>query len=324
MRATPAAFVIAMILFPTLWVSGAPAGREDPSTYRLFLEPLLEKGFGGVAYDLDYDEGGGWTGLSRLEFPHIPLEAGAVLGLTFGSEEHRRWMIELEAAHSVVSVTGEMNDYDWDQLSGYAPWLWSSTSSKDSTVSWHVSASVAWTVLWNSPWQLALYGMYRYDDMSHVEDGITGWQYASDGSLYVFDETTPDVLEYSLASHMIGVGILGEVAVTNAVSFQVRAAFTPVHISDRDDHVLRYKLSTAEGWGAGVYVVAGARWRLPQMGPSLRPYLALDGKVIYYVVDTTQRQEFYAGPYQGTIYTDIGHTVTATQFSLALRVGFLL
>ena len=328
------AVVIAFMAVLAAPAWAAPPADKGSDGVRFFVEPILQKGFGGVAYDLSFSQGGGYTGLSRLEFPQLALEAGLVAGFSISQGEKREWLVEASVMHSTLAFAGSMNDYDWTQYLAYPKVPISYTYSQDSTVSWHASLEAAWTLAFAKPWSLALYGTYRYQDLSHVEDGYTGWQYVPDATAdgvvpVVVSSTTPDVLEYTLSSHTIGVGLMGDLAPLPGFSLELRAAFTPVYVSDSDDHKLRTKLSTASGWGSGFYGDMRAKYLLSRSS-GVTPYFALEGELIYYVVSTTQTQYWYGngdaangGPGQGTLITDVGHVITSTQYQVGLRFGLM-
>lgn len=165
-----------------------------------------------------------------------------------------------------------------------------------------------------------------------MEDSAKGWQYAWNATagaydLYVISDSTQDVLEYSLTSHTLGLGVLADFAVAPGFFLSIIASYAPVYISDEDDHKLRTKLSTSTGWGHGLYADLRAVLRLGRIG-GVTPYLGLDGSVIYYVVETTQRQYWYGnadaanGAPQGTVVTGVGHVVTSAQLDIGLSMGF--
>ena len=326
--------VVAILVFAlagAFTASAAPADRDAPLQVSFLFEPVIQKGFGGTAYDLSFPAGSGWTGLSRLEFPELALEAGGTVGITIDRGGRREWLIEAGATHSTFAISGSMNDYDWMQPGSYPRIPFSFTYCDDTTVSWRVSADAAWTVASAGPWLFAAFGMYRYQDTRHVEDTVTGWQYDWSATPYTLSYgylPDADVLEYSLTSHSLGIGLLGEVAVTSAFSLQLRAAYTPVYVSDRDDHKVRTKLSTAEGWGNGIYANLRARYRLAPIGRAVTPYIALDGELVYYVVDTTQTQYWYGNQDPptpaGYQVTGVGHVITSLQYGIGLRIGFLV
>jgi hypothetical protein len=122
-------------------------------------------------------------------------------------------------------------------------------------------------------------------------------------------------------------GLLADLQGFPGFTVELRAAYTPVYVSDRDDHKLRTKLSTAAGWGNGIYGDLKATYQLPQIAKGLRPYLALEGQIIYYVVSTAQTQYWYGnadasnGAPEGTLITGVGHVITCAQYQVGLRLG---
>jgi hypothetical protein len=325
--------VILVLLFLSGMVGWAQTtANEKTLTVNFFVEPLLQKSFGGTSYDLSYDEGSGYTSLSRLEFPLDSLEAGAVAGISIERGGKRKWLIEAGATHSILSISGTMNDYDWTQYESYPKIPSSYTYSQDSTESWNASLDAAWTFASAGPWSFSLYGLYRYQYTNHVEDSATGWQYDWDSTtsaydLYVISDSTSDVLEYSLTADTFGAGLLVDLQGFPGFTLELRATYTPVYVSDRDDHKLRTKLSTASGWGNGVYGDFRATYQLPQIAVGLKPYLALDCQITYYVVSTTQTQYWYGnadasnGSPEGTLITGVGHVITCAQYEAGLWLG---
>ncbi len=318
------------ILSTLLFILGVARGWADVN---FFLEPKLQKGLGGTSYDLSAPQGGGVTDMSRLEFPQFSLEAGAVLGLSIGHDGNREWLFEAGIAHSTFPISGTMNDHDWEQYLGYPRIPFSYTESQNSTVSWHASFEAAWTLATAKPWSIALYGTYRFQSISQVEDTATGWQYvwnstANAYDLYLVSIPTSDVLEYTLSSHQLGLGILADLDGFPGFLLELRAAYTPVYVSDQDDHKLRTKLLTASGWGNGLYADIRASLQLGQIADGVTTYLALEGELIYYVVSTIQTQYWYGnadasnGAPQGTLITGIGHIVTSEQYQIGLGMGF--
>ncbi len=324
--------MLALLLVSGMDGGAAALPSEDAVAVNFFIEPLLQKGLGGTAYDLSFDEGGGTTGLSRLEFPQLSLEAGALLGLSVNRGTRRVWLFDAGISHSTFPMSGTMNDYDWTQYAEYPKVPFSDTYSTDSTVSWHASFEAAWTFATADAVSFSLLGMYRYQSLSHVEDSATGWRYVQTGpttyDLQPVSISTPDVLEYTLTSDSFGLGFLADLEAFSGLHVELRACYAPVYVSDRDDHKLRTKLSTASGWGNGLYADLKVVYRLPKIASSVTPYVALDGEVVYNVVDTTQTQYWYGnadaanGAPQGTLITGVGHVITSTQYQLGLRIGF--
>jgi len=327
------ASVVLVLIFAALCAGAAPNTSQDESRVTFFVQPLLLKGLGGTAYDLSFPTGGGQSGLSRLEFPMASLEAGVTAGFSVEQNGKRAWLFEATVAHSTLPWHANMNDYDWSGLSGYPPIPWSYTYSTDTTTTLRASAEAAWTFASFGPLSLSLYATYHYQYASHVEDTLTGWQYvavtpATTPPSYNpvwFSDPTTDVLEYTLTAHEPGLGLMADLQVLTSLSLELRAAFTPVFISDTDDHKLRTKLSTASGWGAGVYANFQGKYQFPRYYKDFSTYIALDGELISYYVSTTQTQYWYGSADsvpQGTLQTGIGHVVTSTQFQVGLSFGF--
>jgi hypothetical protein len=327
-----------LIVLAILTLSAAVAGAEPVDTQgqlSFLVEPLIQKVWGGSAYDLSADAGSGISVQSRLEFPTTHVEAGVSLGVAMNEAERQKWMILASVATSAFATTGTMNDSDWTLYPGYPRVPWSYTESTDTTTSIQASAEAAWLIASTGPVSLSLYGYYRFQYASHVENGITGWQYVwntgiSAYDLYTVSSSTKDVLEYSLMENAPGIGFLAGLRILEGWSAELRAAYTPVYISDRDDHKLRTKLSTAEGWGNGVYLDLRTSYELKPVFGSVVPYIALDGSLIWFTASLLQTQYWYGnadaanGAPQGTKQTGIEHIVSSTQYRAGLRVGFRL
>jgi hypothetical protein len=311
-------------------LSAGPIVDTGANGVSFFLEPSLAKSFGGTAYDLSFPWATGVSGASRLEFPQLQLEAGAVLGITIDRGGKRQWLVEASVFHSFLAIPGFMNDYDWIQFDGYPQVPFSYTYSSDVTDSWSLSIEAAWTFLHAGPFDLALYGTYRYLNDSHVENGYTGWQWdptANPTTVYLIASSQPDALEYTLSAHIPGIGLFGSLQVFRGASLDLRAAYTPVYVSDSDDHKLRTKLSTAEGWGNGVYADLRATYRFARFG-KITPYAVVYGTLMYFVVSTSQTQYWYGNADQsapqGTRITGVDHVITANEYRVGIRMGFSL
>ena len=266
-----------LIVVAELCASAAPNTSTDESRLSYFIEPVLQKGLGGIAYDLSANAGGGNSYLSRLEFPQIPLEAGIVVGAAMERGGKRQWLIEAGFSHSTLPLTGTMTDSDWVLIPPYPKMLFSYSESNDATVSWRASLEAAWTFASSGAWSISLYAAYRYQSLSHVENTLIGWGWdptlLPNPTVGSNASSASDILEYTLTAHEPGLGLMADVQVLTGLSLELRAAFTPVYVSDVDDHKLRSKLSTAEGWGAGLYADFRGKYQFPQYYKGFPPIL---------------------------------------------------
>ena len=92
-----------------------------------------------------------------------------------------------------------------------------------------------------------------------------------------------------------------------------------IYLQDRDDHVLRNKLSTARGFGFGGEgdVVFSYSWGENE---SYRPYVSLTAELKYIWANTDQTQEWYDSETERR-YTGITHIVESLQGDLSLSAG---
>ena len=99
------------------------------------------------------------------------------------------------------------------------------------------------------------------------------------------------------------------------VSLSAGVYFCPyVYASDRDDHLLRYKLSEGEADGTGYMVSLNLTWQPRRTGS-----LQLSGNYLKLDTSGTQTQTFYSGPYQGLTYR-VDDTIKTEQWSGLLSI----
>ena len=115
--------------------------------------------------------------------------------------------------------------------------------------------------------------------------------------------------------------------VSRGFSAEVRALFSVVFASDRDDHVLRYRLSTSSG--SGKAFIGGIRLR-HEFNPRpnrASPFLEVDGEVISIGMHVNQKIEWYgvdpAAPDipVGYVARGIPHQITSRQGYITVRLG---
>mgnify|MGYP006312806161 FL=1 len=116
-----------------------------------------------------------------------------------------------------------------------------------------------------------------------------------------------------------------------------------VYAYDRDDHILRKKLSTASGFGIGIAAslrgvfeldeAAAGGGAAPGGGTSARgengpiPYVAMGSEYSYLYVPAEQTQEWYgdeqatAADDTGTVISGLSHVITSSQFVITLSAG---
>jgi len=301
------------------------------------LQWSVETGFGAglgrAAYDLDYQVGSD-TVLSRLEFPLDGIEI-AVRGLcSLRDEDVERWLFEAGAVVALSDPVGLMRDYDWIEPAGYPKVPFSYTESNVESFSFGINLKAARPVFARGYLLLYLYTGYRFGYLDQVVQGYKGWQYKFIAAPSTFDlsvdSSSADVIQYTLYVHALPVGVGVGLEPWARIRLSAELAGVVVYAADRDDHLLRYKLSTASGLGLGLEGKVEARWCFSPRNVRRSPYLSLaaDGRI--WQVSTTQTQEWYGddpsgtGDETGTVVTGVGHTMTEAELRATLSFGLEL
>jgi Omptin family len=89
-----------------------------------------------------------------------------------------------------------------------------------------------------------------------------------------------------------------------------------VSAKDRDDHILRSKLSTTSADGSASLVDFSAVWTFPGHWS-----VGLNGEVLDSTTLGTQHQYYYGGPYAGQSYS-IDNKITSTQWTSIVSLGY--
>jgi len=220
-----------------------------------------------------------------------------------------------------------MTDGDYDDYAGYPPLLWSYTESNVAMRSLFASAGVARRLLSAGAVELFAEAGYRFQYIYQEALDYSGWQLTwnettSEWEVYLV--SYPDTaLTYRVFYHLASLGGLAHIGIAPRLEIGAQASFLAVLASDKDDHVLRTKLSTAVGAGIGYLAGLSVRYRFHDRGGS--PYLDLSAELLGARVRTTQTQEWYADtagePPPGTVYTGIPHIITSTQGRITLQLG---
>ncbi len=296
-----------------------------------------------------------------MELPGIPYGVSSELifpldtlleGVTFRGEKTggqrdggRRWGFEVSLAVSLLAPFGTMKDYDWDMYPGIPKTIWSYTESVP-TMRW-LAASAAWKpVLATGGWgKLEAVLGYRLQYISQKEYGINGWQYLDllpdnpppgpspgdgDGQpeLYLVDEPRSLLaMTYWVLWNVLSAGLAVTLQPAAGVAVALEAGLAVPYVADQDDHVLRYKLSTAAGLGYGGYADLSARYSWGKAEARVRPYLSLSAGLLALKANTAQTQAWYgndpsfAGDETGMVIPGVDHQISLRQLTVVLAFG---
>lgn len=308
LRAVPLAAALAV---------AAPAAAEEIGEWSVTAAVPLASISGSSMYGISASDGSSSI-RSELEFPVTGWLAGARVQACRRISASGRWVLEGAAMHSLTEPKGTLEDSDWlegqvelDEVGTFHP-------GKDiySTSDVHVRALVlearvgleleAAPFARVTPLAGVLY--QRFDYVARQTEQVGYGPYAPR-----FTGTFPErSLEYEVAYRAIYLGGRGE-AGRGPVSAALELWYSPLAgASDRDDHLLRQKLSETEADGSAWY--AGVEGRLAL---GARDALSAHASVVRFDTSGTQVQRFYGGPDAG-LAGAIGAVVRSSRTMLAL------
>lgn len=312
-------------------ILGAQSGSTaNASGSRFTVEPYTQLVLGSTEYVLQA------PGVqSRLEFPLNMLVLGLRSEYALSSSGTDEWRFHLSAGTAVSGPWGVLKDHDWYLVEGVPPIKFSYTESDADMFFFEAQAGVEKRLI-SGP-DVHFYGSlgYSYQYITQEALGYSGWQYVQDPNppvdddyIYAIGVMNSDLLalEYTVAYHRLVAG--GVLRWRPYPSFEIDLSLLPqlMYVMDRDDHVLRNKLSTAAGFGLGGEAELSLSYRWPGTS-DYQSYVSLAGGLLYLRAVTEQTQEWYgddpgtSGDDTGQKYTGITHIIQTLQGSLSLSAG---
>ena len=305
---------------------GAPGLLAAPSwSWSTSLDTIV--GIGDTRYLMEIPDSP-YGVSSELIFPLNTL----LEGVTFRGE--RKGAFEVSVAVNLAAPFEKMKDYDWDMYPGYPKSIWSYTES-DATMLWLV-ASAAWrAVLAGGSWgRLETVLKYRLQYIYQEEHGINGWQYIdgpdpdTDPDLELLDDPGVLALTYWVLWNVPSVGLAVTLRPATGVAVAMEAGLAVPHAADRDDHLLRNKLSTAAGLGIGGYAEVALKYSWGSPKDRVRPYVVLAVEAMALKANTAQTQTWYGDdPYSsyveqpGDYISGVDHQISMKQLNVVLACG---
>ncbi|MFW6360845.1 MAG: hypothetical protein ACOC2R_03755 [Spirochaetota bacterium] len=324
-------FVVVLMLYAGPTSAGAQSSRAaDGGEPGFTIEPYTRAVLGSTEYVLQA------PGVqSRLEFPLNMLVLGLSGEYALRSEGREDWRFQMSAGTSVSGPWGVLKDHDWYLVEDVPPIKFSYTESDAELFFFEARAGVEKRVF-SAP-DAGLFGRLGYDFqyISQNALGFSGWQYvqdpnASEDDDYVYAIAVKNsdqlALEYTVVYHRLAAGAV--LRWQPYRSFELELGLLPqlMYVADRDDHVLRNKLSTAAGFGGGVESELSLTYRWHE-NPDYQSYVSVSGGLLYLRAVAEQTQEWYgddpgtAGDDTGQKYTGITHIIQTLQGSLGVSAG---
>jgi len=269
------------------------------------------------------------TAKSQLEFPLDAIYAGVESNMYYEKSGYREWFVKAGYFRNVDNPSGLMKDHDWIKVPGYSDFKWSYTESNVEFNCDIITFQAGIRIFgWSKANSYAVLGFMHQKIVQDVID-VKGWQYDLDDSIlqkYYIDSTVR-ALYYEVTYNIPMVGILYNIQFNPQVYCDITAAYMHVFESDVDDHILRNKLSKAEGTGPGLFSSIEGHLALKIPNSDLKPFISLGAKFMTLKVSTGQTQEWYGDDSAsseddtGDIIKNVPHEFTSLQFSFEIKMG---
>ena len=324
--------VLRSILFVTLALAAGTQTYSDTLSWS--VGPLLETGFGTSSYFLDVNDGS-YGIQSLLEFPLDSVYVGAEARLALPEQNIR---LGLRLLTTLGAPRGLMYDYDWDYQVGDPPIPFSYTESNLKYRSFDLDLTGDLLLLEGGYRRLYLRGGYRFLAAHQLITDYEGWQYRIDEEydpdwdtdtteeyLRVGIASNQDAIDYLILFHIASVGLRAETEFPRSIRLGIEGAPLGGFFFDRDDHLLRNKLSTGRGIGYGYRLGADLEIDFDTHASERRFYLRLYGSYSWFFSPGVQEQSWYGddnGTPAGTTYTGLVHEVTLIDPRLGVSLGF--
>jgi outer membrane protease len=289
----------------------------------LFIEtgPEIRHSAGKSAYHISFDEPWalGGHGESELEFPIDNLMAGikVVAGTKYGKYSRQSEVrLCLRLLRTIDRDAGIMKDSDYvenDAAFGKPPHEGKDLYTESDARLEGILIDAIWSYHFplGRKWGLGPVLGYRYQELRYEIYGYRGYYWTTP----VYGEGR--VLDYRVTYKIPFIGLSSEALLGSKDQFFLGMSFGYsdwVEARDRDDHLLRSKLSEAECKGAAYVLALNLDWRFCP-----RWVLGIGAEYVDIETSGKQHQGFYAGPSVGTTY-EVDDIMTASYWSGILRV----
>jgi hypothetical protein len=253
---------------------------------------------------------------SLLEFDinatmlNIGCEAG------FANE---RFLLSFNAAQSIAEHGGTLRDRDWE-FTDYYTLLFGDTDSDVDSEGEIYDLLFQWNFLRFGPrgfLKLWARAGYEYQEWgTFVAKDYKGFYLNDNGTRrYVAEHFSSAILTYDVEYAIAYSGIGVEFNLRDIWFFRATADFGIAYAEDRDDHVLRQKLATAEADGPYAALNLSAYWNVSRFFrlSSFLDFVAID-------TDGTQEQWFYDdNGYPTEWIGEVSNEITSEQYTFGIR-----
>ncbi len=281
--------IFILVLFPPEAL-GAPFGEGELITTLGVSSSSLR---GHTTYHISYYEGP--SGIeSELKFPLKTYLIGLDGAISYKENSYERFRLGFRVMKNIDDGSGRLKDSDWlsDDLDislyGVAhpgKDIYSESDIKlDALI---IDLNMSYSLFSSKHLSFKPLIGYKHQGFNFVASNVaqTGYgPYSSDFTMYVPGE----VLHYKIRYEFIYGGLDAEFLIGKDLMFLLKGGAGYVYAKDRDDHILRYKLATAETDGVGVFLSLGGDYNIFK-----GLHLKAGGEYLRFHTRGTQHQYFY-------------------------------
>lgn len=291
--------------------------------------PLTVKGFAGMMLgNVTYDVGGivdGVTWASELEFPLDMVVGGLDASLRWGAANYyAQGVLGVRVLGNLTDPVSDMEDRDWVPRT----YLYSYTESEAELEALMINAYLKVPFYTGRGMFMArntsLYfvGEYSHQEFNYDIYGLTGWydEHGPGGLVQQYEPKSTHALTYDVTFDSLAIG--GEIVDHFGEAFQFTGAMLAGlgWYDDRDDHLLRAKLSESDGVGVVFTLRGSSRYIFDAYSSGLVKWF-VEGMadLTAFAASGTQEQHFYDGS-DGNYYR-VDEDISSIQLTGAFALG---
>jgi outer membrane protease len=287
--------------------------RGEIDNGKLYLDIGLKSGYlrGDTSYSISFAEGE-----SELKFSLKTFLLGIEGGWGYRNPQKQdKLRLSVKWLTNIDHGSGKMEDSDWIEGDGH-PGLDIYSESDIESKAHIVDVNVIynfWLIKQLSIGPIVGYRFqyFKYDVSNTDQVGYGPW--APVATVYVSGKT----LNYKIEYHIPYFGLNSNVLFGKKLQANMRINYSPLTFArDRDDHLLRYKLSKGDTDGYAYIASIDGTWNfLPNWS------LTIGDEYLKIRTTGTQYQVFYGGPFIGTTY-DVDDKITSSQLFISAIISF--
>jgi len=333
------------VIFAALCLCSILFNISEASTkkFEWSVAPTISRNFGQTEYEMDlsfttFDSASNRFITERirslLEFPTDYLMAGIEFEFRSHTDRIDYWGVQASLLTNLENPDSKMTDFDWHAISGFFELTQFSFTESDVEARAYQLQFQGYRRLFGSrKLSVALLGGFQYYKLSQDIIGYDGWQKPFDPiNIRYVDPVdifgSQKAIIYKVTYKLPHIGLMSRIQLPEQNRVEVKAAVMAVFASDFDDHLLRKKISTADGTGLGFQSEFKIHL-VPQTDRQTNKiFLDLVLKFLTLKVTSNQTQRWYETVTEngteipiGTVFPGIPHDFRSTQYNFGVRVG---